>query len=183
MTAYRRNFSIAWITTTKQFAIVLVWFAGVSLMGLAYHESLWEMQLRVILAERHSLDAVVASGTGSGKTLPMALTMLLDNPAENQITITISPLKHLQVTQESDFNRRYGIRTVVINDDTKSENSWWDISCKFYHNSTLFNTSIIWYRKMFITSLPGRQGKHNTSLWLSSSYLRDPKDTFLASPC
>ena len=96
-----------------------------------------EMQLRVILAERHGLDAVVASGTGSGKTLPMALTMLLDNPAENRITITISPLKRLQVTQESDFNGRYGIRMVVINDDTKSGNPWWDVRCKFYHNSAL----------------------------------------------
>jgi replicative superfamily II helicase len=87
-----------------------------------------EMQLRVILAERHGFDALVASGTGSGKTLPMALTMLLDNPADHRVTITISPLKRLQVTQESDFNRKYGIHTVVINDDTKSENSWWDVS-------------------------------------------------------
>ena len=61
----------------------------------------------------------------------MALTILLDDPADNQITITISPLKRLQVTQESDFNRRYGIRTVVINDDTKNENSWRDVSYKF----------------------------------------------------
>ena len=90
-----------------------------------------EMQLRVILAERHGFDTLVASGTGSGKTLPMALTILLDDPSDNQITITISPLKRLQVTQESDFNRRYGIRTVVINDDTKNENSWRDVSYKF----------------------------------------------------
>jgi hypothetical protein len=90
-----------------------------------------EMQLRVIIAERHGFDTLVASGTGSGKTLPMALTILLDDPADHQITITISPLKRLQVTQESDFNRRYEIRTVVINDDTKSENSWWDVSYKF----------------------------------------------------
>ena len=88
-----------------------------------------EMQLRVILAGRHGLDALVASGTGSGKTLPMALTMLLDDPADHRITITISPLKRLQVTQESDFNTKYGISTVVINDDTTSENSWWDVSC------------------------------------------------------
>jgi hypothetical protein len=54
----------------------------------------------------------VASGTGSGKTLPMALTILLDDPADHWITITISPLKHLQVTQKSDFNQIYGIRTV-----------------------------------------------------------------------
>ena len=90
-----------------------------------------EMQLRVILAERQGMDALVASGTGSGKTLPMALTMLLDDPADHRITIMISPLKRLQVTQESDFNRRFGIHTVVINDDTQSKNSWWDVSCKF----------------------------------------------------
>jgi Tfp pilus assembly pilus retraction ATPase PilT len=57
------------------------------------------MQLRVILAERlgHGFDALVtvATGTGSGKTLPMALMILLDDPASHQITITILPLKRL----------------------------------------------------------------------------------------
>ena len=69
--------------------------------------------MRVILAGRHGFDALVASGTGSGKTLPMALTMLLDDPADHRITITILPLKLLQVTHEFDFNKKYGISTVV----------------------------------------------------------------------
>lgn len=46
--------------------------------------------------------------------LPMALIILLNDPADHRIMIIISPLKFLQV------NQRYGIHTVVINDDTKS---------------------------------------------------------------
>jgi hypothetical protein len=65
-----------------------------------------EMQLRVVLADVHAKDALVAAGTGSGKTLPIALSILLDDPAANYLSITISPLKRLQVTQESDFNNR-----------------------------------------------------------------------------
>ena len=42
--------------------------------------------------------------------------------------LTISPLKRLQVTQESDFNTRFQIPTVVINDDTSGENDWWNMS-------------------------------------------------------
>ena len=61
----------------------------------------------VILAERRGFDALVASepGIGSGKTLPMALTMSLDDLADHRITITILPPKRFKVTQDSDFNR------------------------------------------------------------------------------
>jgi hypothetical protein len=70
-----------------------------------------EMQLRVVLADAHAKDALIAAGTGSGKTLPIALCILLDDPTANYLSITISPLKRLQVTQESDFNNRFGIPT------------------------------------------------------------------------
>jgi len=93
-----------------------------------------EMQFRTVLADFRGRDALIAAGTGSGKTLPIALCILLDNPAENFITITISPLKRLQVTQESDFNTRFGIPTVVINDDTSGENDWWNVSLFIYYN-------------------------------------------------
>ncbi|KAF8257378.1 P-loop containing nucleoside triphosphate hydrolase protein, partial [Lactarius quietus] len=63
--------------------------------------------------------------TGSGKTLPIALNVLLDDPDKHLITLTLSLLKHLQMTQESDFNSRYGIPTIVINEDTPREDSWW----------------------------------------------------------
>ena len=81
-----------------------------------------EMQLRVVLADVHAKDALVAAGTGSGKTLPIALCILLDDPTANYLSITISPLKRLQVTQESDFNNRFGIPTVTINEDTSRNN-------------------------------------------------------------
>ncbi|KAF8807127.1 hypothetical protein BYT27DRAFT_7098748 [Phlegmacium glaucopus] len=85
------------------------------------------MQLRAVLADSQGCDALVAAGTGSGKTLPMALCILLDDPSANLITITISPLKHLQVTQESDFNSRFGIHTVTINEDTPRDILWWKV--------------------------------------------------------
>ena len=82
-----------------------------------------QLQVRVIFAEQHGFDTLVTPGTRSGKTLvtlPMALIILLDDPADHRIMITILPLKCCccKVTQESDFNQRYGIPTVVINDDS-----------------------------------------------------------------
>lgn len=87
-----------------------------------------EMQLRAVLADQNGKDYLVAAGTGSGKTLPMALNILLDDPSKHLITITISPLKRLQSTQENDFNTRYGIPTVVINEDTPRDETWWNVS-------------------------------------------------------
>jgi hypothetical protein len=87
-----------------------------------------EMQLRTVLADHHGFDCLIAAGTGSGKTLPTALKILLDNPAAALTTITLSPLKRLQVTQENDFNSKYGISTVVINEDTPRDDAWWDVS-------------------------------------------------------
>ncbi|KAF8906796.1 hypothetical protein CPB84DRAFT_1675288 [Gymnopilus junonius] len=93
------------------------------------------MQLHAVLADFHHLDSLISAGTGSGKTLPTALKILLDNPADNLVTITLSPLKRLQVTQENDFNSRYGIHTVVINEDTPRHEAWWDVSS--------YNTSLV----------------------------------------
>ncbi|KAH9029568.1 P-loop containing nucleoside triphosphate hydrolase protein [Lactarius hengduanensis] len=84
-----------------------------------------EMQLRVVLADQHKKDALVSAGTGSGKTLPIVLNTLLDAPEKKLVTLVISPLKRLQVTQENGFNTRYGIPTVVINEDTPREDAWW----------------------------------------------------------
>jgi ATP-dependent helicase YprA (DUF1998 family) len=62
-----------------------------------------ELQLRAFLAIHHGQDSLFIAGTGSGKTLPtgIALTVLLDNPAENYLSIVISPLKRLQISQVS----------------------------------------------------------------------------------
>jgi hypothetical protein len=42
-----------------------------------------EMQLRVVIADQHLKDSLTISGTGTGKTLLMALNMLLDDPSQN----------------------------------------------------------------------------------------------------
>ena len=94
-----------------------------------------EMQLRVVLADFRGYDVLVAAGTGSGKTLPIALCILLDDPEANWINLTISPLKRLQVTQESDFNTCFGIPTVTINEDTPRDDEWWKVSLQCRHFS------------------------------------------------
>ncbi len=86
-----------------------------------------EMQFRVVLTDQHKKDTLVSAGTGSGKTLPIVLNALLDAPDKKLVTLVISPLKRLQVTQENDFNTRYGIPTVVINEDTPREDTWWTV--------------------------------------------------------
>jgi hypothetical protein len=87
-----------------------------------------EMQLKAVLSGYHGKDTLVSAGTGSGKTLPIALNVLLNDPDKQLITLTLSPLKCLQVTQESDFNACYGIPTVVINEDTPREDAWWNVT-------------------------------------------------------
>ncbi|KAF8256918.1 hypothetical protein EI94DRAFT_1480977, partial [Lactarius quietus] len=85
------------------------------------------MQLKAVLLDYHGKDNLVSAGTGSGKTLPIALNVLLDDLDKQLLTVTLSPLKRLQVSQESDFNTRYGIPTVVINEDTPREDAWWNV--------------------------------------------------------
>jgi len=107
-----------------------------------------EMQLRAVLADRTEQDSLVAAGTGSGKTLPMALNILLDDPSKQLTTVTISPLKRLQATQENDFNTRYSIPTVVINEDTPREDEWWRVSSCISPPRFGVNPDAICYRKM-----------------------------------
>jgi len=57
------------------------------------------VQLPSCLATFNSKDSLLYAGTGSGKTLPIALNLLLEDPAKKLITLTISPLKRLQITQ------------------------------------------------------------------------------------
>ena len=100
------------------------------------------MQLQAVLADYHGLDCLISAGTGSGKTLPTALKILLDDPAAALTTITLSPLKRLQVTQENDFYSKYGICTVVINEDTPRDDTWWDVSVCCFFLSSLENCVI-----------------------------------------
>lgn len=71
-----------------------------------------EFQLRACLATQNGQDSLINAGTGSGKTLPIALNLLLDDPIDTGISLTISPLKRLQITQvsttiNSSLNRYY----------------------------------------------------------------------------
>lgn len=107
-----------------------------------------EMQLRVVLADQHKQDSLVSAGTGSGKTLPIVLNALLDAPDLQLVTLVISPLKRLQVTQENDFNTRYGLPTVVINEDTPREDAWWTVS----YESARCDNLIAPFRRMYGTT-------------------------------
>ncbi|KAF8264463.1 hypothetical protein EI94DRAFT_1512215, partial [Lactarius quietus] len=85
------------------------------------------MQLKAVLSDYHGKDTLVSVGTGTSKTLPITLNILIDDLDKQLITVTLSPLKHLQVLQESDFNTCYGIPTIVINEDTPREDGWWNV--------------------------------------------------------
>ena len=87
-----------------------------------------EMQFRSILADQRGRDSLISAGTGSGKTLPIALCTLLDDPAKKNVTIVVSPLKRLQKSQANEFMTRFGIRAVAINEDTPRDSIWWSVS-------------------------------------------------------
>jgi ATP-dependent helicase YprA (DUF1998 family) len=63
-----------------------------------------EFQLKVALAAISGRDTVVRAGTGQGKTLAMVILMLLRPDA---MAMIISPLKHLQSTQEESPELRF----------------------------------------------------------------------------
>ena len=87
-----------------------------------------EMQLRAVVADQKGGDSLTSAGTGSGKTLPIALNFLLDDPSMEPVTLTISPLKRLQSTQANDFSKKYNVPTLTINEDTPRDDAWWDVS-------------------------------------------------------
>jgi hypothetical protein len=60
-----------------------------------------ELQLCACLATHNGQDSLMNAGMGSSKTMPIALNLLLNNPANNSISLTILPLKHLQIMQVS----------------------------------------------------------------------------------
>ncbi|KAF8873123.1 hypothetical protein BD779DRAFT_1425746, partial [Infundibulicybe gibba] len=85
------------------------------------------IQLQAALATFHGHDSLLCAGTGMGKTLPTAISLLLDDPADNTISITISPLKRLQITQANDFNFKYKIPTIAINENTPRNDEFWNV--------------------------------------------------------
>ncbi|KAJ7233634.1 P-loop containing nucleoside triphosphate hydrolase protein, partial [Mycena rebaudengoi] len=81
-----------------------------------------QYQLEALNAVAHRQHCVVDSGTGSGKTLCQILLNLL---YPDTTSMTVSPLKRLQILQAAEFER-WGIRTIYINEDTPSDTNLWD---------------------------------------------------------
>lgn len=92
-------------------------------------------------------DSALLAGTGSGKTLTIAL--LIHLAGIKFVTVTVSPLKRLQIAQvldiyksdstttntvimqAEDFHIKYKIPTLVINDDTPRTREFWKVRERF----------------------------------------------------
>ena len=72
-----------------------------------------QFQLRAGLAAYEGKNTIVNAGTGSGKTLSMAVPLLMNPDA---VGIIVSPLKRLQSTQAKELER-FLINPLVINQD------------------------------------------------------------------
>ncbi|KAJ7506368.1 P-loop containing nucleoside triphosphate hydrolase protein, partial [Mycena galericulata] len=79
-------------------------------------------QLESSLASDAGRDSTVIARTGFGKTLCIAIPLLLK---PGTITLTVSPLKRLQAMQVKDFWNKYGIPTIGINEDTSDSPELW----------------------------------------------------------
>jgi ATP-dependent helicase YprA (DUF1998 family) len=139
------------------------------------------MQLRSILADQRGRDSLISAGTGSGKTLPIALCTLLDDPAKKKVTIVVSPLKRLQKSQAIEFTTRFGIRAVAINEDTPRESTWWSVSHLFMMYSTCIYSYI--YRKTYsLLNFAVLECTRNSSSPPLSSFFEHPRDISLEWP-
>ncbi|KAJ7679800.1 hypothetical protein B0H17DRAFT_943826 [Mycena rosella] len=83
----------------------------------------YQLEANNVLAD--GLDIVVSSGTGSGKTLCQIIPNLL---YPKTTSITISPLKRLQILQAAEFER-WGISAICINEDTPNDKELWTKIC------------------------------------------------------
>ncbi|KAJ7435585.1 P-loop containing nucleoside triphosphate hydrolase protein [Mycena galericulata] len=81
-----------------------------------------QYQLESTNALAHDFDCFVDSGTGSGKTLCQMIPNLL---YPTTTSVTISPLKRLQILQAAEFER-WGIRVACINEDTPNDATLWE---------------------------------------------------------
>ncbi|KAJ7786721.1 P-loop containing nucleoside triphosphate hydrolase protein [Mycena olivaceomarginata] len=81
-----------------------------------------QFQLEASIALSDGRDVVVDSGTGSGKTLCQIIPNLL---YPNTTSVTVSPLKRLQIVQAAEFER-WGVKTVCINEDTPNDPELWN---------------------------------------------------------
>ncbi|KAJ7771319.1 P-loop containing nucleoside triphosphate hydrolase protein, partial [Mycena maculata] len=74
------------------------------------------------LASTSGRDSAVIARTGYGKTSCIAIPLLLE---PDTITLTVSPLKRLQMMQVQDFMQKYNIPTLAINEDTSDSPDLW----------------------------------------------------------
>ena len=74
-----------------------------------------QFQLRAGLAAYEGKNTVVNAGTGSGKTLSMAIPLLMNLDA---VAIIVSPLKRLQSTQAKELER-FLMKPLVVNQDVE----------------------------------------------------------------
>ncbi|KAJ7838656.1 hypothetical protein B0H14DRAFT_2588487 [Mycena olivaceomarginata] len=81
-----------------------------------------QFRLEASIALSDGRDVVVDSGTGSGKTLCQIIPNLL---YPNSTSLTVSPLKRLQIVQAAEFER-WGVKTVCINEDTPNDPELWN---------------------------------------------------------
>jgi len=88
-----------------------------------------DFQLEATLSALGNKDVIVSSGTGSGKTLIMTMLMLL---CPMDLSLVIVPLKRLQNAQLEAF-MRYGIPSVVINEDTPNDSELWKVNDRSLH--------------------------------------------------
>ncbi|KAF8996612.1 hypothetical protein BDQ17DRAFT_1249526 [Cyathus striatus] len=83
-----------------------------------------EFQMKATLSLLAGDDSLVDVGTGYGKTFCMILPSLL---FPHEISLVISPLKHLQALQLLEFEK-YHIAAVSINEDTPKDAALWKVS-------------------------------------------------------
>ncbi|KAJ7208369.1 P-loop containing nucleoside triphosphate hydrolase protein [Mycena pura] len=81
-----------------------------------------QYQLEANDALENGRDGIIDSGTGSGKTMCQIIPNLL-HPTTT--SMTISPLKRLQILQAAEFER-WGVRTICINEDTPNDKELWN---------------------------------------------------------
>ena len=84
-----------------------------------------QFQFEAGLAAYQGKNSIVVAGTGSGKTLSMAIPLLMNPEA---VGIIVSLLKRLQSTQARELER-FQIKPLVINQDIKLSQTEIKVSC------------------------------------------------------
>ncbi|THU75978.1 hypothetical protein K435DRAFT_879903 [Dendrothele bispora CBS 962.96] len=73
------------------------------------------LQLEFACAILMRRDIFLEAGTGFGKTLASVLPQMLNDAINDGVTIIISPLKRLQLSQAESIFKKYGLCAVVMN--------------------------------------------------------------------